>query len=108
MGIIGKMAGFTFNRCALVTGYVAALTGHFDMFTHQPKFSQVVVKLCRAPSRWIVACTTLVAKPASMGIIRLMAGFTLGRRALQVGDGACTRMARGATHLQVLSIQRKG
>jgi hypothetical protein len=88
MGIIGKMAAFTFNGCALVTGYMAALTGHFDMFTHQPKFSQVVVKLCRDPSRWIVACTTLGAKPASMGIIRLMAGFTLGGRTLQVGDGA--------------------
>jgi hypothetical protein len=70
MGIIGKMAAFTLGGRTLETGYMAALTGHFDMFALQLEICQAVVKLSRYPALRIVAHTTLGTKFAGVGIIR--------------------------------------
>ncbi|OGN93201.1 MAG: hypothetical protein A2Z71_01890 [Chloroflexi bacterium RBG_13_50_21] len=50
VGIISEMAGCTFCGRSLETFSVAAFAGHINMFPHECKISQAVIKISRYPT----------------------------------------------------------
>lgn len=94
------MAGVAVRRCTLETLGVAALAGHFHVFTPQLEICQVVVEIRRCPACRGMARPALNPKFTRMGVIHQVAVYTsAGRTSIPI------RVAVFTCHAHMFTFQ---
>lgn len=106
VGIIGGVAGVTIDGCAGIDiACMAGFTWNLGMLSNQREIRPAVVEAGRNPAGSGMADATICPERALVGVIRGMAGVTIGGCRPQVRDGAGTRMTGCAGDSNMFACQ---